>query len=158
MAPLLSASCVVAAVRSATAGMPVDETAAAPFTDGTWLLSHNGRIDRAVLPAAPAAESVCDSALLAAHVFAVGPERLGSVVAELGAADATARLNVLATDGRRVLATTWGDTLSYLVTADGLVIASEPWDDDPAWVDVPDRTLFEAGPAGITLSPLEATA
>ena len=39
VAPLLSAGCVLAAVRSATVGMPMDETAAAPFTDGRWLLS-----------------------------------------------------------------------------------------------------------------------
>ncbi|MGH3357126.1 MAG: class II glutamine amidotransferase, partial [Nocardioidaceae bacterium] len=36
------AGAVVAAVRSATVGMPVVETAAAPFTDGRWLFSHNG--------------------------------------------------------------------------------------------------------------------
>ena len=57
-------------MRSATAGMPMDESAAAPFTDGRRLLSHNGRVDRSVLPSYAEAESVCDSAVLAAHVFA----------------------------------------------------------------------------------------
>src|SRR5262245_50816634 len=33
---------VLAAVRSATVGMPVVETAAAPFRTGRWLFSHNG--------------------------------------------------------------------------------------------------------------------
>ena len=32
-------------------------------------------------------------------------------------------------------------TLSYLVEPDGVVVASEPWDDDPRWVDVPDHHL-----------------
>src|ERR1700759_3282009 len=51
--------------RSATAGIPKEESAAAPFTDGRRLLSHNGRVDRSVLPSYDEAESVCDSALLA---------------------------------------------------------------------------------------------
>ena len=38
---------------------------------------------------------------------------------------------------------TWGDPLSYLVEPDGVVVASEPYDDDPRWVDVPDRHLLE---------------
>ncbi len=58
VAPVISAGCVLAAVRSATAGMPADETAAAPFQSGRWLLSHNGVVDRAVLGPHPAAESV----------------------------------------------------------------------------------------------------
>ncbi|WP_462101049.1 class II glutamine amidotransferase domain-containing protein, partial [Mycobacteroides abscessus] len=37
VAPVLRSGCVVAAVRSASVGMPIEETAAAPFTDGTWL-------------------------------------------------------------------------------------------------------------------------
>lgn len=35
---------VLAAVRSATVGMPVISTACAPFTDGHWAFSHNGRV------------------------------------------------------------------------------------------------------------------
>ena len=72
LAPVLTSGSVLAAVRSATLGMPLDETAAAPFTDGTWLLSHNGRVSRAALPARLDAESTCDSAMLAAHVLAAG--------------------------------------------------------------------------------------
>src|SRR5258707_10925703 len=73
VAPVISAPCVLGAVRSATAGMPADETAAAPFQSGQWLLSHNGVVDRAVLGPHPAAESVSDSAQLAAHLFEFGP-------------------------------------------------------------------------------------
>lgn len=155
VAPVISAGCVLAAVRSATVGMPIEESATAPFTDGRWLLSHNGRIDPAVLTPSRQAESACDSALLAAVVFDRGPERLAGCVLELAAADPAARLNVLLTDGVRLLATTWGDTLSVLTTADGTAVASEPWDDDPAWTDVPDRHLVEVGPDGISVLPLE---
>ncbi|MGY1635317.1 ergothioneine biosynthesis protein EgtC [Geodermatophilus sp. SYSU D00742] len=155
VAPVVSSGCVVAAVRSATVGMPVEESAVAPFTDGRWLLSHNGRVDRAVLPPVRDAESTVDSALLAALVFARGLEHLGTTVREVAAADPGARLNLLAADGSRLLASTWGDTLSALVTAEGTALASEPWDDDPAWRDVPDRHLVEATPDGLTLTPLD---
>jgi glutamine amidotransferase len=154
IAPLLVSSCVVAAVRSATVGMPIDESATAPFSDGTWLLSHNGRVDRNVLPAGPEAESLGDSALLAALVFAADPENVGQTLVEVAAKDPAARLNLLLADGRRLLATTWSDTLSYLVCPDGVAVASEPWDDDPGWVDVPDRHLLEVSADGITLCPL----
>lgn len=115
----------------------------APFMRGSWLLSHNGQVDRSVLPADPLAESTCDAAMLAALVFAAGPERLGEVVSDVGKRDPDARLNLLAVNGSRILATTWGETLSYLVTETGVVVASEPYDDDPAWVDVPDRHLVD---------------
>ena len=72
----------------------------------------------------------------------------------MGAADPGARLNLLAADGTRLLATTWGDTLSALVTDEGTALASEPWDDDPAWCDVPDRHLVEVTPDGLTLTPI----
>ncbi len=155
VAPAVSSSCVLAAVRSATAGMPIDESAAAPFTDGRWLLSHNGRVDRAVLPPAPGAESVCDSAQLAAVVLTRGVEAIGDVVVEVGTADPAARLNLLATDGTRLLATTWGDTLSVLTTDEGTVLASEPYDDDPRWTDVPDRHLVTVTPDGTALEALQ---
>ncbi|WP_343819163.1 Rv0909 family putative TA system antitoxin, partial [Colwellia asteriadis] len=72
---------VLAAVRSATVGMPLDETACAPFTDGRWLVSHNGSLDRTVLPARHEAESACDAALLAAHVLALGDDLGGPALA-----------------------------------------------------------------------------
>jgi glutamine amidotransferase len=157
VAPVVSAGCVVAAVRSATAGMPVEESATAPFTDGRWLLSHNGRVDRSVLPATRDAESTVDSALLAGLVFTRGLDALGGTVTEVAAADPGARLNLLAADGTRLLATTWGDTLSVLVTEEGTALASEPWDDDPRWSGVPDRTLVEVTPDGVACTPLTPT-
>jgi glutamine amidotransferase len=155
VAPVISATCVVAAVRSATAGMPADETAAAPFQCGQWLLSHNGIADRTVLGAHPAAESACDSAQLAAHLFEFGPDRAGEFVVQFGRNDPGARLNLLLTDGSRVIATRWGDTLSVLQTEDGVVVASEPYDDDPRWTDIPDRHLVEVTADTVTLTDLE---
>ncbi len=155
IAPVISSSCVLAAVRSATAGMPLDETAAAPFQHGRWLLSHNGIVDRTVLGPHPAAESVCDSAQLAAHLFDFGPERAGEFVADLGKRDPEARLNLMLTDGEQVLATRWNDTLSVLPTADGIAVASEPFDDDPRWADVPDHHLVAIRAGEVTITDLE---
>src|SRR5262249_31558880 len=87
VAPALSSGCVVAAVRSATVGMPIDESASPPFTDGLRLLAHNGIVDRALLPASSRAESVVDSALLAALIFDRGLDALADTIVEVGAAD-----------------------------------------------------------------------
>jgi glutamine amidotransferase len=156
VAPVLSSTAVLAAVRSATVGMPLDETATAPFTDGRWLLSHNGRVDRRLLPVRIDAESVCDSAVLAAHVFAAGPANVVATLRAVARLDPDAYLSVLMTDGARIVGVTWGDELSYLVGPDGVVVASEPWDGDPRWVDVPDRHLIEVTPAGVTVTDLES--
>jgi gamma-glutamyl hercynylcysteine S-oxide hydrolase len=155
VAPVLRSGCVLAAVRSATAGRPADETAAAPFQRGRWLLSHNGVVDRAVLGPHPDAESVCDSAQLAAHLLDFGPERAGEFVADVGRRDPDARLNVLLTDGEQIIATRWTDSLSVLRTADGVAVASEPFDDDPRWADVPEYHLVEVRADEVSITRLE---
>lgn len=154
VAPVLRSHCVVAAVRSATVGMPLEASATAPFTDGQWLLSHNGIVERAVLPLSANAESVCDSAVLAAAIFDRGLDALGDTIIEVGTADPLARLNIMAANGSRLLATAWGDTLSVLRRADGVVLASEPYDDDPDWEDIPDRHLVEVTGDQIVLTAL----
>ncbi len=159
VAPVLRSGAVLAAVRSATVGMPMDESAAAPFTDGAWLLSHNGRVDRSVLPVRHDAESVCDSAVLAAHVFAEGVDQLVETVRKVAAADPGASLNLLLSDGDRIVAVSWGDPMSYLVEPDGVVVASEPYDDDARWVDVPDRHLLDVSrgdTTNVVVTPLES--
>jgi glutamine amidotransferase len=157
VAPALRSECVVAAVRSASVGMPIEASATAPFTDGRWLLSHNGIVDRAVLPPSAAAESTVDSALLAALVFDRGLDQLGDTIAEVGTSDPNARLNILAANGSRMLATAWGDTLSVLRRDDGVVLASEPYDDDPDWQEIPDRHLVDVSGTHIELVPLKGS-
>jgi gamma-glutamyl hercynylcysteine S-oxide hydrolase len=55
-----------------------------------------------------------------------------------------------------MLATVWGDTLFILRRDDGVVLASEPYDDDPAWEDVPDRHLVDVTAKCVTLTSLAA--
>jgi glutamine amidotransferase len=157
VAPVLRSGSIVAAVRSASVGMPIEATASAPFTDGHWLLSHNGLVDRAVLPLSAKAESTCDSALLAALIFDRGLDALGDTVVEVAAADPNARLNILAANSSRLLATTWGDTLSALRCDDGVVLASEPYDDNPDWQEIPDRHLISVIGRDIELIPLKGS-
>ncbi|MGE0214968.1 ergothioneine biosynthesis protein EgtC [Mycolicibacterium sp.] len=157
VAPALRSGCVVAAVRSASVGMPIEASASAPFSDGTWLVSHNGLVDRAVLPPSRTAESANDSALLAALIFARGLDALGPTIAAVAADDPNARLNILAANGSRLLATTWGDTLSLLRRGDGVVVASEPYDDDPRWEEIPDRHLVEVTGDGVQLTALKGS-
>ena len=157
VAPALRSECVVAAVRSASVGMPIESSASAPFTDGQWLLSHNGLVDRAVLPLSAKAESTNDSALLAALIFDRGIDALADTIVEVAAADTNARLNILAGNGSRLVATTWGDTLSVLRRHDGVVLASEPFDDHPDWQEIPDRHLVELVGSRVDMTPLKGS-
>lgn len=158
IAPVLRAGCVVAAVRSASVGMPIEASASAPFTDGHWLVSHNGLVNRAVLPASPVAESTNDSALLAALIFDRGMDALGDTIAEVATADPNARLNMLAGNGSELRATTWGDTLFVLRQDGGVVLASEPFDDDDAWREIPDRHLVTVTDTRVEMTALKGSA
>ena len=157
VAPALRSGCVVAAVRSASVGMPIEPSASAPFSDGQWLLSHNGLVDRGVLPLSAKAEATVDSALLAALIFDRGLDALGETIVEVAAADPNARLNILAANGSQLRATTWGDTLSVLRRDDGVVLASEPYDDNPDWQEVPDRHLVLVEGSRVDLIPLKGS-
>ena len=161
---------VLAAVRSATPGMAQGEAAVAPFSTGRYLFSHNGAVTgwptsiaRLTMQIDPvelmAMEAVSDSALLwlVVHQRLQGGERMAEALGNtvrLAASTAGGRLNLLLTDGRAIAATTWGDTLCWRADADGVVVASEPYDDDPGWVAVPDRSLLVATPDGVDTTPL----
>jgi glutamine amidotransferase len=165
LAGVVRSGCVLAAVRSATTGGPQDENAAAPFLlDDRVLLSHNGRVRiEAVAPlVGSAALAAIGSTVDSAYVAALVQSRLGEGLAQalrssvlaLAERDPTARLNLLATDGRSVVATTWGDTLVTRTDPTGTTVTSEPGDDEPGWLDVPDRTLVTVTADGLSLEDL----
>ncbi|MDG4764722.1 ergothioneine biosynthesis protein EgtC [Solwaraspora sp. WMMD406] len=166
-----SAGAVLAAVRSATPGMPVTEAACAPFTDGRWLFSHNGVVSgwpgsvaglAATLPVTDllTLEAPTDSALLWAmvrhrlHRDADPGAVLAGVVADVLEAAPRSRLNLVLTDGERAWASAVGHSLSVLPGPGRLIVASEPFDDDPAWAPVPDRRLVVADRHAYTLEDL----
>ena len=76
VAPVLRSGAVLAAVRSATVGMPMDESAAAPFTDGALaaLPQRPGRPRRAAGRATTPSRCATPR-VLAAHVFAEGVDQ-----------------------------------------------------------------------------------
>ena len=65
------------------------------------------------------------------------------------------RLNMLAVDGRSIAGTTYGERLHVLEKDTGIVVAGEPFDDDPDWIEVPEGVLVEGNEHGLTLTPLE---
>ncbi len=106
-----------------------------------------------------------DSALVWALVLARlrgGDEEgqaMADTVLEVAAAAPGSRLNLLLTNGDTITATAWGDTLWYLTRpGGGTVVASEPYDDDPHWQEVPDRTLLAASRTDVLLTPLKEPA
>jgi len=79
---------------------------------------------------------------------------LSEVVAIIGEVTAPNRLNMVLTDGQRLAATAWGDSLFVLDSDKGVVVASEPYDDDPRWKPVPGGSLVGADASGTTVTPL----
>ncbi|MFF1510927.1 ergothioneine biosynthesis protein EgtC [Streptomyces sp. NPDC058326] len=172
LARVVRSRALLAAVRGATRPGADGEAAAAPFAGGPWLFSHNGAVEgwpdslAALAGTLPAGELLriearTDSALLWAlvlHRLRAGDapgSALADTVREAAAAAPGSRLNLLLTDGVRIAATTWGNGLWYLKGPDRVVVASEPYDDDPRWREVPEHTLLTATRADVTLTPLK---
>ncbi|MFF1685605.1 MULTISPECIES: ergothioneine biosynthesis protein EgtC [unclassified Streptomyces] len=173
LARVVRSGAVLAAVRDATLGGADGEAAAAPFASGPWLFSHNGAVrgwPRSLAPLTTSLppvdllsmEARCDSAFVWAlllHRLRSGDDQgqaLADTVLEVAEAAPGSRLNLLLTDGETITATAWGDSLWYL-TEPGrrTVVASEPYDDDPHWREVPDRTLLAASRTDVLLTPLK---
>ncbi|MDQ4104811.1 MAG: ergothioneine biosynthesis protein EgtC [Actinomycetota bacterium] len=170
----LHSGAVLAAVRSATVGMPVVETACAPFTDGRWLFSHNGVVTgwpgsmAALATGLPVTDLLTldaptDSALLWAlvrHRLAAG-EPLGcvlhAVTTQVLAAAPGSRLNMLVTDGTMLAATAVHHALAVRVGGEGVLVCSEPTDRGPGWKPVPDCHLLTATPSAVDVVPIPTT-
>ena len=169
LAPTISSGCVIAAVRDATPGVAAaDESAAAPFLHAPWMFSHNGvlsdhsRARKALVEQTldvPEAGAPVDSALLfgvAVSAWSAGAALGAGLAACVEAAELVGggRLSFLAVDGERLAATAYGDPLFVLETSSGVLVASEPLDDDPSWRTVPDGSLLVGDRTGIDVHPL----
>jgi glutamine amidotransferase len=178
----------LAAVRSATPGLPYGPAAAAPFAHGGLAAAHNGRlggfrgpVGRRLLQALPddlfhAAGALTDSLALfltvVRHHRARPEAGLAAAVAAAvqdaakACADAgePATLTVLAADrggivGARAAVGTPSNTLFTRGGGDGAaLVASEPLDDHAGWREVPDHHLVEFGRGGVTVRPLDTEA
>lgn len=166
LARATASGAVLAALRSGTVGMPLVETACAPFTEGPWLFSLNGLVagwpdavtklaGQLPLPDLLTLDAPTDSALvwaLVRHRLRAGasaPEAVAHTATELAAHAPGSLLNLLLTDGVTAVATTLGHSLALRVCHDddeagAVVLASEPFDADPAWRGLPDGQLVTA--------------
>lgn len=103
----------------------------------------------------------CDSALvwgLVLHKLRAGErptDALAGTVADIWAAGGTGRFNLLLTDGHQIAATAAGDSLCYRHGPDGVMVASEPSDDEPGWHQVPHASVVRATRAGVSIRPIE---
>lgn len=168
-APIVRSNAFLASLRSVVIGQPVQESDTAPFVRGRWAFSFNGSVALDALESVAEFRVVfvnpCDATILAAVVFdrvlrGDAPEvALADVVTRCAAKDPEARLNLMLTNGTSVYATTHGASLSYLhdrgLAEGGLLVASEPLDDDPRWVDVPNHSLIVADQGSVARQNLE---
>lgn len=166
----ISSRAVLGSVRSATAGMPVERSACAPFMYGKWAFSHNGVVPRwretlSGLAAEVATadllelEAATDSAalwlLLRGALESDDAElALVDLVGRIHAAGVDARLNLLLGDGEQFWATSYYHSLYVLVDDASVTISSEPYDDNPDWQPVSDNSVVTARPGHVSIEPL----
>jgi glutamine amidotransferase len=169
LAASVTSGAIVAAVRSATVGMPVTEAACAPFVEGPVMFSHNGVVDGWPGSVAPLASSLAPEALMtldaptdSAFLWALVRERLrkghpaatalAGVVADVLVLAPRSRLNLLLNDGQHIAATIVSHSLWVLQAADSVTVSSEALDpDDQRWQAVPDLCLLEATATGCSI-------
>lgn len=153
------ATTVLAAARYASPGSERSIRNSAPFASGPWLFSLNGYVSgfreevgprlRAEVSSRRAAgiDGDTDSEVVFALVLdrldagATPGEALCDVTRRV-CAESTGALNLLLTDGHDITATALGNSLSVR-SEPGLLVASEPLDADPSWVEVDDGALVE---------------
>lgn len=171
IASFIRSAHAVAAVRNASPGAPVEETGNSPFVADQYAFTHNGfvtgfreglgvqlrrglseRRDAQVLGAA-------DSEVLFAMVLdlldkgASLTDAVRDVIAELLSV-AEGKLNLILSDGTTIVATREGNSLFTRSRPTGHVVASEPFDDDADWIEVPDHSLVVLTATTITTEAL----
>lgn len=170
---------VLGAVRSATVGNAVVETATSPFTADQWLFSHNGilpgwptsarelagQLDWAALAAQ---QILIDSTLLWALVLdrlrrGVDPATAVAEVTVAAREIPDARVNLLLHTGDRIIATAAGDSLCYLQgehpdpegnPMPAVIVASEPFDDSDGWIEAAPNHVLVATADAVDVRPL----
>ena len=153
------ARALVAAARLASPGIPIDVASNAPFVSGHWSFSLNGQIEgftdgigvklRSGL--SPQRHDGIEGATDSEVLFAMTLDRLDrgappaeALVDAIHAVEAIThgRLNCVLNDGHQVVATAVGNSL-FARTG---WAASEPIDDHPEWVRIPDRSVVSLAP------------
>ena len=175
VAEVVAATAIAAAVRSATPPSPIVDTGNAPFASERWLFSLNGfvtgfrggvgeRLRRDVsVERAAGIEGSADTEVLFALVLdqldrGLPPADALARVTAAVLAVADGKLNLLLADGLTIAATAQGNTLftlqGYGLADGGVLVASEPLDDDPGWARVPDASIVLASVDDLQVVPL----
>ncbi|HEY3895894.1 MAG TPA: ergothioneine biosynthesis protein EgtC [Pseudonocardiaceae bacterium] len=170
----MRSAAVLAAVRSATVGMPVADNACAPFATGRWLFSFNGIVTgwpqsvAALARRLPVTDLLTlDAATDAALLWALVRQHLvagaslggavGTVTADVLGSAPGSRLNLLVTDGSALAATAVHHALAVRAGDGGVLVCSEPTDQSAAWESVPEGHLLTATPSTVDVVPVPAT-
>ncbi|CAN5753361.1 ergothioneine biosynthesis protein EgtC [soil metagenome] len=167
---------ILAAVRDATTGSPVEESSTAPFSEAGWLFAHNGRFKGFDGPEGVALRRMLSDRRMASVIGTSDSEVMFGLILDRidqGSSPQAAlrwcvgtcmelssgAFNFLLTDGGSVYATACGDSLFVLengnLVPDGVVVASEPFDDDSAWEPVPELSVVQGSGGRISITPLE---
>lgn len=178
----LRAGTLIAAVRSATPGIPIGAADVAPFVVGEFAAIHNGFISgfrgpvgRELVAALPDElhrhlDTMNDSKLLFLTVLAhhegsledAMQAGLGEITAAVRDHDLTATLNLVVAHRGEVIAArhSVGEGVNSLYVAaveGGHWIASEPLDEDAEWKPVPEHHLVRVTQGSVAITPVEAT-
>jgi glutamine amidotransferase len=81
-------------------------------------------------------------------------DAVASLVTEVAEAAPDSRLNLLLTDGSSIVGTAWTHSLWVRPSPVAVVVASEPYDEDPGWQEVPDGHLVTASPSSVDVMRL----
>lgn len=177
IAGVVSSGAILAAVRDATTGSAVDESSTAPFAESGWLFAHNGKLVGFDGPEGVALRRMLSDKRMATVrgtsdsevMFGLILDRMDQgndpqealkwcvrICTELSSGGA---FNFLLTDGSTIHATACGDSLFVLEGGSrapgGVVVASEPFDDDPAWKPVPEFSAVRASGGRARITPLK---
>lgn len=160
----------LAHIRHKSPGSPTEEAGNAPFVEGRWMFAHNGFVEgyrqgrREELRAevSPARRRALSGDADSEVLFALVLDRLDAGDAPLHAVRnvvesiGEGRYNMVLTDGTQLVACRWDNSLYVRrddPVAGALVIASEPYDDEPGWHPVPDRSFLGMDDTGLTITP-----
>ena len=173
LAASVSSGAILAAVRNATPGMPVTETACAPFIEGAWMFSLNGVIRGWPGSVAPLANALSPTDLMtldaptdSVFLWAMvrqhlregrsGSSALAAVVRDVLALAPGSRLNLLLSDGLVIAATTVSHALWVHAGEGSVTVSSEALDPaDTRWQPVPDLSLLVAAAEDYSIHPLD---
>jgi gamma-glutamyl hercynylcysteine S-oxide hydrolase len=167
---------VMAAVRNATPPAIIEESGVAPFTDGPWLFAHNGKVDGWIegvgvqlrrtlseerelhVRGAADSEVLFGMTLSRLDKGAAPRDALLDMLAEVLSVT-TGKYNMMLFDGHTLLTTVYGNTLFVRDRSgadEGIIVASEPFDDEPDWQQIDDEMLVVASDeSGVEVTPLD---